>query len=172
MLDRNLQEPGWPVNGALHGPSAHPRSRELRSLTGGLVRSVIAALLGLTLVTAGGCAKGPSRSAIEDAVTADLRMQLAQLGNSPFAQLTGEARELKELAASEQLRVEVADQKCNPIGEDKFRCDVLLDLHRVQAQLPAGARESATDGGADSEKQAVYVLTKLGGKWRAQEESR
>jgi hypothetical protein len=162
VLDRSLRKPRWPLGRALHG---------MQSLTGGAAGPVIAALLGL--VTACGCDRGPpSRIAIEEAVTDDLRAQLAQLGNSPLAQVTGEARELKELAASEQLRVKVADQKCDAIGVDKFRCDVLLDLHGVGAQLPAGAADSARDGSSDSEKPAVYVLTMLGGKWRAREEPR
>jgi hypothetical protein len=126
-------------------------------------RPAIAVLLGMALFALSGCANGPSRCAIEEAVSADLRQQLLQLGSSPLAQLSGEAGELKELATNEHLRVKVSDERCNPIGEDKFRCDVLLDLRGVGSLFAAG--------GADSERQAVYVLTKLGGKWRAQEAS-
>jgi hypothetical protein len=115
--------------------------------------------------------QGPSRSAIEDAVSADLRQQLAALGASPLAQLAGESAELKALAADEHLRVKVSDQKCSVIAEDQFRCDVLLDLHGVGEQLPGAATGSVRDAG-NRERLAVYVLTWLGGKWRAREERR
>jgi hypothetical protein len=105
------------------------RSRMLWGLMKVCARSAMAARPGVALVALSGCARAPSHSAIEDAVRADLRPRLAQLGNSALAQFSGESRELKELAANQHLRVKVTDQKCNPIGTDKFRCDVLLDLH-------------------------------------------
>jgi hypothetical protein len=131
------------------------------------IRSITASVTALALVALSGCARAPSCSAIEDAVSADLREQVAQLGNSPLAQLSGESRELQELAANQQLRVKVVDQKCTRIGEDQYRCDVLLDLRGVGELLDPAQGAGAA---GDSEKQAVYVLTKLGGKWRAREE--
>jgi hypothetical protein len=135
------------------------------------LRSGTVLLFGLVLIFVSACDRGPSRCAVEEAVSADFRQQLAQLGSSPAVQLSGESRKLKELAADEQLRIRVSDEKCNPIGTDKFRCDVLLDLRELAARLSGSA---AADGqrDADSERQVVYVLTKLGGKWRAMEERR
>jgi hypothetical protein len=150
----------------------HFRSKNERStLMHATVRSGIVVSLGLVLFAVSACEREPSRSAVEDAVSADFRQQLAQLGSSPVVELSGESRTLRELAADERLRVRVSDEKCNPIGRDKFRCDVLLDLRELGALLSGDAGGPAQSD-ADSQRQVVYVLTKLGGKWRATEELR
>lgn len=121
------------------------------------------------------CSGAPSRDAMQTAVNAAIRDQLqAQL---PMLQLTGRAQEAEIVLRDPKFGAKIADQKCNRIGEDKYRCDVLLDFREANqiatadAEKAAGGKPGADDGKGPmpDQLQDTFVLTKLGGTWRADE---
>ena len=140
----------------------------------GLLHTPISFVPTVLLACVAGCGNaGPSRGAAADAITASTLQQLQTLGNSPLAMMSdADRKKFQDTLAGGKLKVRVTDQKCNPIGEDKYRCDVLVDLKdfnkKLSAALPSGMPQSS--GADDNQVQAVYIFTKLGGTWRAEEQ--